>query len=86
MTALYWPDFVCTSETRRIAHPSTIHIHCKTEREACLAFIDTFGEWIDISQMGKGFGIYEKYPERYDKDIRYTCITGPGGLVRGVVR
>jgi hypothetical protein len=82
MSALYWPDFDCTPETRRIAHPATVHVHCKTEREACLAFIDLFGEWIDGVD---GFGIYEKWSARYDSDHRYACVRGPGGLVRGVV-
>lgn len=70
MTALYWQDFDCTSETRAIEHESTIHQHYTSERQACEAFVRfiaiSVNEWL--------------------ADRRYYCIRGPGGLIRGVNR
>jgi hypothetical protein len=53
------------------------------EREACLAFLDLLGEWIDF---GDGHGTHEKYGDRAAAGFRYLCVRGPGGLVRAVVR
>lgn len=39
MTALYWPDFDCTEETRRMQRQDTVHLHARTEDEACRAYL-----------------------------------------------
>ena len=62
-----------------------IHIHCKADREAAQAFFDTFGNWIDLPERGKGFGVHEKLQTRWPAGQLYTCVCGPGGLVRGVM-
>ena len=68
MTALYWLDFDCTAESRLIEHIDTIHVHCRTEAEACTEYVRllacSHADW---------------YAGR-----RYICLRGPGGLVRGV--
>jgi len=78
MSALYWPDFDCTSDSRRIEHSSMEHFHCVTDREAALTFLNVLGLWIDK-------GEYQNYGTRHGAGLRYACIRGPGGLVRGVM-
>lgn len=68
MSALYWSDFDCTSESRKIEYPSTVHAHHADERQACLAFLQLADEYSVLHERGE----------------RYHCVRGPGGLVRGV--
>jgi hypothetical protein len=75
----YWDDFDCTAETRRIAHPDTVHVHCETDRQAGEAFLRLYGRWILRSDLGDGFGHHER-----SLPLRYGCVRGPGGLVRAV--
>ena len=82
MSALYWPDFDCTASSRGIEHSSTEPYHCSTDREAALTFLDVLGFWIPQQD---GFGTFEKYGARHGVGLRYACIRGPGGLVRGVM-
>ena len=79
MSVFYWDDFDCTEETRRIAHPSTVHVHCETDRAAGLAFLQLYGGWIPRPDLGDGFGHHERLPPG-----KYGCVRGPGGLVRRV--
>lgn len=69
VSALYWPDFDCTPDSRRIAHTSTVHAHHDDELSACLAFLRLASEYSVLHERGE----------------RYHCVRGPGGLVRGVI-
>jgi len=66
---LYWDDFDCTEETRRIARAETVHVHTDDETELAVAF-QTHAR---------------QYPALHDQGQRYHCFRGPGGLVRDVV-
>jgi len=79
VSVFYWDDFDCTEETRQIAHPDTVHVHCETDRAAGEAFLRMYGRWIPRPDWGDGFGIHERCPP-----LRYGCVRGPGGLVRAV--
>jgi hypothetical protein len=68
MKVLYWDDFDCTEETRRIAHPDTIHVHSNDERELAVAFLEY------AAQAG----------QLWKQGIRYHWFRGPRGLVRDV--
>lgn len=72
MTALYWPrdEFDCTDASRRLAHPSTVHIHVDTEAAAIAALLELQAE----------------YPKRFEAGTRYHCIRGPRGLLKGIRR
>lgn len=76
VTALYWPDFDCTPESRAIEHGTVVHRHHTTERAACLDWLDYIGTCTaQLQERG-----------RTDPTLHYRCIRGPGGLVRGVRR
>jgi hypothetical protein len=69
MTALYWPpEYDCTEASRRLAMPSTVHVHTDDEQAACRALLTLAAE----------------YPQRHEAGQRYHCIRGPHGLLRGV--
>lgn len=69
MSALYWADFDCTDESRRMQHASTVHVHTNDEQAACRAFLGLVDEWPTFRDAGAA---------------RYRCVRGPRGLVRGV--
>lgn len=76
MTAPYWPDLDCTSASRAIAHPLTVHEHFADEQAACRALLAYLGTCTEqLHDRGET-----------DADMKYRCIRGPGGLVRGVRR
>ncbi len=90
MTALYYPrdEYDCTPESRAIEHASTQHLHAKSNDEACRMFLATFGEWVPdaFPRFGTvGMGQHERAGERAARGHLYTCVHGPGGLVRGVL-
>lgn len=68
MKLLYWPDFDCTEETRRIAVPDTVHVHGTNEEELARKFIE----------------FTERHAQLHAAGMRYHCFRGPGGLIRGV--
>lgn len=67
---LYWPrdEYDCTEESRRIEHPSTEHYHCESDADV-------------IRVMDEHAALH---PIPWINGRRYRCVTGPGGLVRGV--
>jgi hypothetical protein len=69
MKVLYWDDFSCTEETRRIAHPDTVHFHSTDENKLAQAFVEY------SVQAGSLYAIQR----------RYHCFRGPKGLVRDVI-
>lgn len=73
MSALYWPDLDCDELSRSIEHEATVHQHFASEQAACLAFL----AYREVTPAWKGVPPI---------DLRFRCIRGPRGLVRGVVR
>ena len=72
MSALYWPpELDCNDLSRSIEHEATVHQHFSREREACLAFIG----YREATPLGAMPPI----------DLRFRCIRGPRGIVRGVI-
>jgi hypothetical protein len=77
----YWPkdDFTCDDKSRAISHPDMKHVHCKTDQEAAKAFLDHTINFHCHSDV-----CIKPTTCLYHNDKRYWCITGPGGLVRGI--
>lgn len=71
MSALYWPDLDCDALSRSIEHEATVHEHFGNELAACEAFLGYRGA--TPAHLG-----VPPLP------MRFRCIRGPGGLVRGV--
>lgn len=71
MSALYWPDLDCNELSRSIEHEATVHEHFTSERAACVAFLAY------RAATPREAGIPPL-------DMRFRCIRGPRGLVRGV--
>jgi hypothetical protein len=69
VSALYWPDLDCTPASRAIEHELTVHQHFADEHAACLAFL----------------GYRAATPGYPPPNLRYRCIRGPRGIVRGVI-
>lgn len=74
MSALYWPpELDCNALSRQIEHEATVHEHFTNEHRACLAFLG----YRQATPLHAGMPPI---------DMRFRCIRGPRGLVRGVVR
>jgi hypothetical protein len=71
---IYYEDHDCTVESRAIAHKDMIHQHFDHEHDALVAFVSYMRScWEQLRRLG-----------HTSLNMKYRCIRGPGGVVRGV--
>lgn len=87
MKLIYWPrdEYDCTEASRRLARPDTVHLHCDSDSKALAELLRHRAGYHCSAPGGEAEDCAVRPVCLYHSHKRYWCITGPNGLVRGVI-